>query len=111
MPGHDCDKSSSQQNFRNNVAHSIDGAGANIFPDVTGDNHGNCYEMSHFAAYKVEQASVENMFKTYEMRAVNITSIDAAWGISLQTVGEDSGADAKSLTILRDSNIYGETMV
>lgn len=111
VPGHDCDKSSSQQNFRNNVAHSIDGAGANIFPDVTGNSHGKCYEMSHFAAYKVVQASVENMFKTYEMRAVNITSIDAAWGISLQTVGENSGADAKSLTILRNSNLYGETMV
>jgi len=74
-----------------------------------GENHGECYEMSHFASYKTTQASVECMFKTHEMRATNITSIDAAWGVNLQTAGEMTGPDAKSLTVLTNSKLYGET--
>lgn len=52
-PGHDCDDSDNQQKFRDNVAHSMDGSGAYIFPDVNGYDHEVCYEGSHFAAYKV----------------------------------------------------------
>jgi hypothetical protein len=52
VPGHDCDASESQDNFRGCVAHSIDGTGATIFPDVTGSSHDKCYEGSHFSAYK-----------------------------------------------------------
>jgi hypothetical protein len=51
-PGHDCGEAESQQNFRDNVAHSVDGSGAHIFPDITGDNHALCFEGSHFASYK-----------------------------------------------------------
>lgn len=53
-PGHDCDDHLSQQKFRNNIAHSVDGSGAYIFPDATGNSHHTCYEGSHFAAYKVQ---------------------------------------------------------
>lgn len=52
VPGHDCDASETQDNFRDNVAHSNDGSGANIFPDINGDGHSTCYEGSHFSAYK-----------------------------------------------------------
>lgn len=52
VPGHDCGDSGSSRKFRDNVAHSIDGSGALIFPDVNGDSHALCYEGSHFAAYK-----------------------------------------------------------
>jgi len=51
-PGHDCGLSATQQSFRNNVAHSIDGAGAHIFPDVALPKSSVCYEGSYFAAYK-----------------------------------------------------------
>lgn len=51
VPGHDCGDYSNQK-FKNNVAHSIDGSGAHIFPDVTSPNHINCYEGSYFASYK-----------------------------------------------------------
>lgn len=34
VPGHDCDDSDVQDNFRNNVAHSMQGSGAYIFPEV-----------------------------------------------------------------------------
>lgn len=52
VPGHNCGDADTQDNFRGNVAHSIDQGGAYIFPDVTGDSHHVCYEASHFAAYK-----------------------------------------------------------
>lgn len=52
VPGHDCDAADYQDNFRDNLAHSMDGSGAYIFPDVNGNNHAKCYEGSHFASYK-----------------------------------------------------------
>ena len=51
-PGHDCGDTSSTK-FKDNVAHSIDGSGAYIYPDPAADGHNECYEGSHFAAYKV----------------------------------------------------------
>lgn len=45
------------------------------------------------------------MFKSEEIRMSYITSIDAAWGINIQNSGEAE----KSLTVLKDSVIYGET--
>ena len=50
-PGHDCGDSQSTK-FRNNVAHSSNGAGAYIYPDVAGKRHDRCYEGSHFTGYK-----------------------------------------------------------
>ena len=50
-PGHDCDDRTSLK-FKNNVAHSSNGAGAYIYPDVSGKSHSKCYEGSHFTAYK-----------------------------------------------------------
>lgn len=61
-PGHDCGMSETQDNFRNNVAHSSDMGGAYIIPDVNGDNHAKCYEGSHFAAYKVGMTGVSTHF-------------------------------------------------
>jgi len=50
-PGHDCGDTSSVK-FRNNVAHSSNGAGAYIYPDPSVSSHSKCYEGSHFTAYK-----------------------------------------------------------
>lgn len=54
VPGHDCGDYTSLT-FKNNVAHSINGAsagiGALIFPN-TDASHGGCYEGSYFTAYK-----------------------------------------------------------
>jgi len=42
-PGHNCDNSS-DDTFKNNVAHSIRGYGAAIFPNPTqADTHAKCY--------------------------------------------------------------------
>jgi hypothetical protein len=57
-PGHDCGKSNTQKSFKGNVAHSIGGTtgpmghGALIFADTTKPGHKDCYEGSHFSAYK-----------------------------------------------------------
>lgn len=76
VPGHDCDDAENSQKFRNNVAHSIDGSGANIFPDINGDSHSKCYEGSHFSAYKCRQHSVAAHFSSEEIRMRHIVSID-----------------------------------
>jgi hypothetical protein len=76
VPGHDCNDAGNSQKFKDNVAHSIDGSGANIFPDVNGNSHSQCYEGSHFAAYKNRQHSVAAHFASEEIRFRNIVSID-----------------------------------
>ena len=54
-PGYNCADTTSTV-FKDNISHSIKGTGANIYPDgVNGVNHGTCYELSHFKAYKTEQ--------------------------------------------------------
>lgn len=49
-PGHECGESDTQDNFRGNVAHSVDGSGGHITP--VSNSHKTCYEGSHFTAYK-----------------------------------------------------------
>lgn len=43
------------------------------------------------------------------MRADSIVSIDAAWGVSLQAVGEQTKESDRSLTMMKNSILYGET--
>lgn len=54
VPGHDCGDYS-DNTFKNNVAHSINGGGggqgAIIFPNPD-KSHGGCFEASYFTAYK-----------------------------------------------------------
>lgn len=103
-PGHDCDDSG-QQKFRNNVAHSSNGAGAYIYPDVAGKDHGKCYEGSHFAAYKNTLQCVVAHYPTVDMRMHDITCIDNERGINLQTAGDNDEISIR----FYDSHIYGET--
>lgn len=88
VPGHDCDDNYSYK-FRDNVAHSIEGIGAVIFPDVTGGSHRFCYEGSRFKAYKCQEQSVATHFKSEEIRIKEVTQIDCQHGISIQTSGEN----------------------
>jgi len=76
VPGHDCGDADTQTKFRGNVAHSIKGAGANIFPDVAGNDHTSCYEGSHFAAYKVSFSGVSTNFVGMEQRMSNLVMVD-----------------------------------
>lgn len=104
-PGHDCDDTSSKR-FRNNISHSNKGVGAAVMPDgKVGKNHNSCYEMSHFKAYKTTLPCLAAFYGTKEMRAHDITCIDAEKGVSLQTAGDGEDIMIK----FYDSQIYGET--
>lgn len=103
VPGHDCGMADTQDNFRDNVAHSSDMGGAYIFPDVTGTDHHICYEGSHFAAYKVGMTGAASHFVSQEIRFSNMVMIDNTLGINVLTSGEES----TQLSILNDSEIYG----
>ena len=87
-PGHDCGDSRSTK-FRNNVAHSNNGAGAYIYPDVAGNRHDRCYEGSHFTGYKNNLPCVVTHYPTLEMIFHDITCIDNELGINLQTAGDN----------------------
>lgn len=74
-PGHDCDTES--ERFNNNIAHSVKGTGAAVYPDeFTGKNHRKCYEISHFKGYKTTNPCLASFYQTYELRAHDITCID-----------------------------------
>jgi hypothetical protein len=104
-PGYNCDDTSSTA-FKDNISHSNKGTGADIYADtLNGSNHGTCYELSHFKAYKTEQPCVATHYNTVEMRAHDITCIDTQLGVSLQTGGEGDSQVIK----FSNSKIYGET--
>ena len=83
VPGHDCGASDSQQSFRNNIAHSNDGAGAYIYPSASSSSHSSCYEGSFFSGYKNQLNCVATHYKTKDMRMRHLTCIDNAKGVSL----------------------------
>lgn len=103
-PGHDCGDTSSKK-FRGNIAHSNDGAGAYIYPDNASSKHSKCYEGSHFTGYKNQLQCVTTHYNTLDMRMSDLTCIDNAKGVCLQTGGSN---DEISIS-LKDSKIYGET--
>lgn len=51
-PGHKCGDAETQSNFRGNLAHSVLGCGAHIYPDSNVASHKTCYSGSYFTAYK-----------------------------------------------------------
>ena len=103
MPGHACDDTNSIT-FKNNVAHSIDGSGAYIFPDPAISSSSSCYEGSHFSAYKCKDTPLTTMYSTSEVRMRDMTFVDNHKGVSLQ-IGR-GGDDLK--VKMSDSEIYGE---
>ena len=103
-PGHDCGETDSVT-FRDNVAHSTEGAGAYIYPNPAGNSHAKCYEGSHFAGYKNTLQCVVTHYPTTEMRMRDLTCIDNGKGVNLQTAGDNDDILIK----LSDSAIYGET--
>ena len=50
-PGHECEEPN--ENFYNNIAHSIKGSGFYIFPDPLDNSQDDCFEASYLTAYKV----------------------------------------------------------
>jgi len=55
-PGHKCATySAEEQNFKGNVAHSVAGHGARIYPNPNDKESTTCFEGSYFSAYKVTE--------------------------------------------------------
>lgn len=81
-PGHTCGSyETADQNFKGNVAHSIEGHGARIYPNPSVTAHSTCYEGSHFAAYKVQEQGVITHDNSLEIRMTSMTFADNESGI------------------------------
>jgi hypothetical protein len=101
--GHNCGVY--DNSFKNNIAHSILGTGAIIYPNPSQASQFNCYEGSYFAAYKCTLDGVVSIFKTKEVIFSNLVLIDNGWGISANV-----GYEADLLwSIFKDSFVYGES--
>lgn len=55
MLAHTCGESATQNVFRNNIAHSVEGNGAVIYPNVENFDDATCFEASYFTAYKCSE--------------------------------------------------------
>jgi len=76
-PGHTCGSYEvADQNFRGNVAHSIEGSGARIYPNPSVPAHKTCYEGSYFSAYKCDLEGVVTHDITLEIRMTNMQFVD-----------------------------------
>lgn len=87
-PGHLCEDYA-DRTFYNNVAHSVDGSGAYIYPNPLASAHRQCYEGSHFTAYKNQEQGVCTMYRTKDLRMSHMTLIDnQKGGLNLNAQGE-----------------------
>jgi len=100
-PGHECGASETQQVFRGNVAHSINGlsasgkdiggTGALVYPDPVsktqgGKGKGKCFEISHFAAYKVRNQGLVTSFQSEKVIVNGVISLDNGEGMLVNVV-------------------------
>ena len=105
-PGHTCGEALSQQSFRSNVAHSVSGSGALIFPDPSDEAQKSCYEGSQLFAYKNSDLGVGAVFDSQEIRMSNMVLVDNTFNINIQVSGSD---DQITRAVFSDSFIFGES--
>jgi len=103
VPGHDCDASDSSTIY-GNVAHSSQSEGHIVIPNKNGNGHSTCYEGSNLAAYKCAHTGLTTYFNSKEIRMRKMVMIDNTLGVNILTAGETD----KQLSVLLDSDIYGE---
>lgn len=104
VPGHRCGDTK-QMSFRDNVAHSI-GTGSSghgvIFYDYL--NQEDCTEISHFKAYKIQNAAIAGSLKGKKVYAKNNVVIDSAMGFGIMK--KDKGIADQKVQI-EHNHIYG----
>jgi hypothetical protein len=61
-PGHTCGEAETQDSFKNNIAHSVDGVGVIVFPDPANSASDSCFEGSHIKVYKIDGAAIATHF-------------------------------------------------
>ena len=82
----------------------MEGNGAMIYPDPNFADHTECYQGSHFSAYKNQENGVITMFRTKHVIMRDMTMIDNLKGVFLTANGETSN----TVEALR-FKIYGES--
>jgi hypothetical protein len=103
-PSYPCDETGNEK-FYGNVAHSVDGCGAHIYPDPGDGKSAVCYEGSHFSAYKNQQQGLATHFNTNEQRFHDMVFVDNQLGVSYQIGGDRDDCLIK----FYDSYIFGES--
>lgn len=111
-PGHECGEAATQTWFRDNVAHSSEsiasGEGAVFFPNPAYASQSQCYEASHFSAYKCSVAGVNSFSINSQTTMSDITLVDNHYGFSvLQTCPGDYEPNE---IVLKNNHIYGESI-
>lgn len=112
--GHDCGEVSSNS-FKDNVAHSIGGAGgghgALIYPDPVMPNSGTCFKGSFFTAYKCFMPGAYSFFSSKSVVYSNMIMIDnkEGFGPSLTVAGAPEYGDV-SIEV-NDCKVYGESPI
>lgn len=75
-PGHECGDGKNK-NFFGNVARSINGHGARIYPDPLVASHATCYQGSKFGSAWVTQNGVVTADRSAEFRLEDVQCIDS----------------------------------
>ena len=94
-PGHECGASPTQQIFRNNIAHSINGYGAIMFSNQASFTQSElCVEASYFSAYKCSQGGVIIYNATLSATFSNMILIDNQIGGTIMIGHDDREYDS-----------------
>ena len=103
--------------FYNNVAHSSNGEyggyGAIIYPKNLGSSEEKpeCYEASHFVAYKNKDLGAFGYYKSKQVIFHHMTMIDNAGGFGAALAFKGSDVYEEPIISINDNHIYGETEV
>lgn len=103
VPGNKCGETGINI-FENNVAHSIDGSGAHIYPDPSDKSSEECYEGGFFKAYKCNDTPLTSFYASKEVRMHDMVFLDNHKGVSVM-IGQEGEKLQMTMT---DIQIYGE---
>jgi len=81
-PGITCG-SGDEETFYNNVAHSVVGVGAAVYPNPSVSDHISCLQASYFSAYKNSMNGIWSFFETEQLIYSNMILADNVEGIAM----------------------------
>jgi hypothetical protein len=82
------------------------GVGGGIYPDKTNSNHADCYEGSHFSAYKNAFEGMWSFYTGKKLIYSDIIMVDNVRGVAMMMTGGD---DAQAYMVMNDAQFWGET--
>ena len=100
-----CDDTS-DLSFFNNVAHSVKGNGAFVYPDLNNQNILTCFEANNYTAYKNTEAGIISYEFSANINYNNMILIDNGYGFTVM----NGGSDGDNMWIKTNNiKMYGET--